>query len=106
MKNIQKKNENEENDEQKENKIDEEKLIDIVVNKLYKILPQDIICILNDKNIIRKYYEKNDVFYNFKDYINNEKNKEYKISIIYTYTGIANNVEGLNKKMSFMVSFF
>ena len=99
-----KKNDNEESDEQKENKIDEEKLKDIVVKKLYKILPQDIICILHDKNIIRKYYKENDIFYNFKDYINDEKNKDYKISIIYTFTGISNNVIGLNKKMSFMVS--
>ena len=78
-----KKNDNEESDEQKENKIDEEKLKDIVVKKLYKILPQDIISILHDKNVIRKYYKENDSFYNFKDYVDDEKNKDYKISIIY-----------------------
>ena len=75
-----------------------------VFNKIYKILPQDIISILPDNNIIRKkYFEKKDVF-NYKDYIAFEDNKNYKISIIYTYTSIANTVEGLDDEMSFMIS--
>ena len=74
------------------------------MNKIYKILPQDIICILQEKNIITEYYKKNTIFYNFEEYIKDEKNKEYKISIIYTFTAISNNVEGLNKSMRFMVS--
>ena len=43
-------------------------------------------------------------FYNYKDYINEEDNKQYKISIIYAFTSITNTVEGLNKEISFMVS--
>jgi len=100
-----KKEDNEENDDQEENnKIDAEKLRENVINKIYKILPQDIISILQENNIIRIYYNENPIFYNFRDYINEEENKKYKISIIYTYTSIANIVEGLNKGMSFMVS--
>ena len=55
-------------------------------------------------NIIKKkYYESKNIYYNFKDYINNEENKKYKISIIYTYTSIVNVIEGLNKEMNFMI---
>ena len=100
------KNENEDNEEDKEDKIDIKSLEDKIIKKIYKILPQDIICILNDSNIIKQYYKKKttNIIYNYKDYINEEQNYLYKISIIYTYTGIANNVTGLNKKMSFMAS--
>ena len=85
--------------------MDEEKIIkNKVINKIYKILPQDIICILPENNIIKKCYKDNEIYYNFKDYINGGKIKEFKISIIYTLTGIANIVDGLNKGMSFMIS--
>ena len=41
------------------NKIDEEFITERIYNIISKILPQDIICILPDNNIIkRKYYEK------------------------------------------------
>ena len=73
-----------ENEEQQENNIDEKALKENVVNKIYKILPQDIICILQDNNILFEKYCSNSIFYNLKDYIN-EENKQYKISIIYTY---------------------
>ena len=91
------------NEEQQENNIDEKSLRENVINKIYKILPQDIICILQENNIIYERYRDNSIFYNFQDYIN-EDHKKYKISIIYTYTSIANNVKGLNDKMCFMVS--
>ena len=74
-----------------------------MINKIYKILPQDIICILQDNNIIYEKYISKTIFYNYKDYIN-EENKQYKISIIYTYTSITNKVEGLNIDMSFMIN--
>ena len=101
---ITKMEDNEDNEDQEENKIDIEKLREEVINKIYKILPQDIICILPESNIIRQYYNKSTIFYNLKDYINEEENKKYKISIIYTFTSITDIVVGLNKEMSFMVS--
>ena len=104
-----KKGDNDDNEDQKENKIDEGILKENVINKIYKILPQDIICILDDKNIIKqKYYKSKNIFYNYNDYKNylseEENSKKYKISIIYTFSSIANIVDGLNKGMSFMVS--
>jgi len=100
-----KKNENE-NDEEETNKnnIDEKTLRDIVINKIYKVLPQDIICILNDDNIIKEKYCELKNIYNFKDYLNQEENKNYKISIIYTFSYLSNTIEGLNKELSFFIS--
>ena len=91
-------------EDQEENKIDIEKLKEIVINKIYKILPQDIICILPENNLIKNCYNNKNIFYNFKDYINEEENKKYKISIIYTFTSIDNMIEGLNQKMRFLVA--
>ena len=103
-----KKKDREENEDDEKRKNDEtEKIIkEKVYNKIYKILPQDIICILQDNNIIRLKYnqEDNEIYYNYNEYIAKGKIEVYKISIIYTFTGITNIVEGLNKEMSFMVS--
>ena len=99
------KNEDEEdNEEQNENKIEEDKLRENVINRIYKILPQDIICILQENNKIIQAYNSNTIFYNFRDYISDDENKQYKISIIYTYTSIGSSVEGIDSAMSFMVS--
>ena len=78
-----------------------------IINKIYKILPQDIISILSDNNPIKKKYDENKKTYNFLTYLEDMKKfeyKDYKISIIYTFTSIANNIEGLDGEMSFMIS--
>jgi hypothetical protein len=82
----------------------EEYLRDKLINKIYKILPQDIIYILPNRNIIKRKYIESKKIYNFKEYIKEEENLKYKISIIYTFTSIATNIESLNKEMSFMSS--
>jgi len=88
------------NEDEQEEKIDIDGLREKVIDKIYKILPQDIIAYLPKKNKIRtKYIEKKSI-YNFNDYMA-EEYKKYKISIIYTYT---NRVDGLNNNMSFMIS--
>ena len=87
-----------------EEKIDENLLKNKAIKKLYNILPQDIICSLPDYNIIKEEYIKSKNINNFKEYINKDKNKKYKISIIYTFTNIYSNIEGLNKEKSFIVS--
>ena len=62
-----------------------------VIRKLVKLLPQDIIVNLPDKDIIKIEYYKNKKNYNIKDYIIN-KEDIYKISIIYTFTNITDNI--------------
>ena len=103
--NYYKKNENV-GSKKKEN-IDENELKEKVIDKIYKILPQDIISILGKNNDIKKKYYASKNIYNFKGYLEEmkkEENKNYKISIIYTFTSIANIVEGLDNEMSFMIS--
>jgi hypothetical protein len=91
-------------EELKEKYIYKEKLKEKVINKMYKILPQDIISILPKNNIIVKKYLTSKNIFNYKDYINKEENKIYKISIIYTFSNIENKIDGLNKGMSFNIS--
>ena len=108
-----KNNDDNDNDdeEEKQSKIDEKKLKENVIAKIYKILPQDIICILPDTNIIKRQYRNERIFSNLKDYLNEIKNInmeeniiKYKISIIYTYSSLANTVDGINKDMKFNIA--
>lgn len=57
-----------------------------------------------DDNIIKEKYYKSKNIYNFKDYINSEEIKNYKISIIYTYSSTINTFEDFNREMSFNIS--
>ena len=52
---VLKNKEDKDDEDQDENKIDTIKIRENIINKIYKILPQDIICILQENNIIRKY---------------------------------------------------
>jgi len=82
-----------------------EDIEDKIYTKISYILPQDIIAILSDKNIIKlKYYNKN--YYNFKSYVDDvEANiNNYKISIIYTFSNIANLIDGYYNDKKFMIS--
>ena len=97
-------NNDNDNDDQKTENLDEEKLKENVIDKIYRILPQDILAILPKNNIIKKKYLESENYYNFKDYMSKEDIKKYKISIIYTFTSISNKVEGLNNDVSFNIS--
>ena len=86
------------------NKIDENDIKERIYYKIINMLPQDIITLLPDTHIIKKYYYEEKKYYNLKEYINDEENKKYKISIIYTFNNIANIFYGVNNEMRFMVS--
>ena len=85
------------------NKIDENEVRERIFNKISKMLPQDIIYILPDNNIIKKFIDEKK-YYNLKEYINDEENKKYKISIIYSFNNIANIINGIKNEMRFMIS--
>ena len=96
------KKEKENNDEKLKNDLKE-----IIIDKIYKILPQDIISILSKNNKIKQRYDDKKKTYNFISYLEDmtkDENKDFTISIIYTFTSIANNIEGLEPQMSFMIS--
>lgn len=59
-----------ENKDDEKNNINEKKLKEKVLNKIYKILPQNIISALPENNIIKKEYYKLKNVNNLKDYIN------------------------------------
>ena len=84
-------------------KIDENLIKEKVYRKISNLLPQDIISILPSNNIIKTYYDEKE-YYNFKRYIINKEYNNYKISIIYTFSGLANTIDGANNDMSFMIS--
>lgn len=83
--------------------INEEEIKEILYNKIINLLPQDIISILPENHILRKMYS-DKKYCNFNDYIFDEDNKSYKISIIYTFTSFSNIIIGSNNKMSFIIS--
>ena len=85
-------------------KIDKNDVKEKINNKISKMLPQDIICILPNNHNIKKIYIEEKKYCNLKEYINDEENKKYKISIIYSFNNIANIIYGINNEMSFMVS--
>ena len=76
-----------------------------IFTKISNIIPQDIVVILKNDNVIkRKYYEKK--YYNFLTYIKDLEAKiiNYKISIIYTFSDIASPIIGCNKDKEIMIS--
>ena len=102
--NLKSQNNDDEIDNEELNSENENRIREYVINKFYKILPQDIILILPENNIIKQKYFELKQINNFEDYIKNKDNMEYKITIIYTFTHISNKVRGLNKENSFMIS--
>jgi len=105
-----KKNENEiDSEDDKEENIDEKLLKEKVIDKLYKILPQDIICVLPKKNRIKEKYNLSKKIFNFNDYIKEEYRQKdeklrFKISIIYTFTSLTNVINGQNIGTRFLIS--
>ena len=75
-----------------------------VYSRIVKMLCQDIICILPDNHVIKKEYYEEKKYYNFEKYITDDVNKNYKISIIYTFSSIISDIKGANNKMKFMIS--
>ena len=90
--------------ENKKEKKNIEDIEDKIFTKISNVLPQDVIVVLKDENVIKqKYYEKN--YYNLKGYIDDIGVKNnYKISIIYTFSNIASVIDGSNNEMKFMIS--
>ena len=76
----------------------------IIFEKIARTLPQDVILNLEDNHPIKLYYNQKNIF-NFKDYLDylkglsNEKKNNFKFSIIYTFSSIISNIEGISDQM-------
>ena len=102
------------NQKSKKGKMQDNEIKEKIFEKIARTLPQDIIIHLDDKHPIKKIYNKKNIF-SFKDYMNHlsklngdaEQKKDVssavtstkcKFSIIYTFTDIISNIEGINEK--------
>ena len=79
---------------------DDNKIKENIFNKIYKLLPQDIIVNINDENnILKKIYNEKKQYYNLEQYI--KSNPKHKISIIYTFSSIKAPVKVIDESSSF-----
>ena len=95
--------------ESKKENINEISIKDRIYTKMSNLLPQDIVVILPEGNPIKKKYYDKKKYYNFNHYMKalNAKDKDlanYKISIIYTFSNIANIIKGYHSENGFMIS--
>jgi len=76
-----------------------------IFEKIARTLPQDIVINLEDNHPIKTIYNKKSIF-NFEEYIHYlkkltaDKKNYFKFSIIYTFTSIISNIEGINENCS------
>jgi len=70
-----------------------------IFNKIYKLLPQDIIVNMNLDNPLREAYKKK-IYYNIQSYLSKEKILN-KISIIYTFHSATEVINGIDESSSF-----
>ena len=88
----------------KNNKLDENIMEEIILNKIIKISCQDIISILPNGNKIKELYLNEKKYYNLKSYIDDLKDDSPKITIIYTFDSIAVAIVGIRSEMKFLIS--
>ena len=93
-----------ENKNMKEKNDQENAMQNLIFNKIFKMLPQDIIINLDKNNYLKKLYDEKKIYYNLKSYIEKD-GLLYKISIIYTFdriTDVINDID--NSSRSIMIS--
>ena len=89
----------------------EEEIKSEIFAKIARTLPQDIIINLDDNHPIKSIYNKRNIF-NYNSYINElektkinkEKPNIFKFFIIYTFTSIISNIEGIDENNSIIIS--
>ena len=71
-----------------------------IYNKIYKLLPQDIIINLDDSHELKKLYFSKKEYYNLEHYLNS--NFKYKVSIIYTFNNIFTKINCIDESLGFI----
>ena len=89
-------------------KLKQDEIQSKIFKKIARTFPQDIIINLEDDHPIKIIYNERKI-YNFKDYLDYlnkltlEKINMFKFSIIYTFSNIISNIEGINDDNSQMI---
>ena len=96
---------NKDNDLNNEEYINEIK-IDLF-KKISKLIPQDIIINLDEKNEIKQAYYQNKKYYNLKkyfDFMQTEENSQIQISIVYTFSDVSSEIDGIEEENPILIS--
>ena len=94
--------------ETKNENINEDNIKEKIYTKISNLLPQDVVVILPERNPLKEKYYLKKKYNNFKQYMKaltegDKDLKNYKISIIYTFSNVVNSIEGY-KNDEFMIS--
>ena len=72
-----------------------------IYNKIYRLLPQDIIVNLDNNSELKKLYDERKNYYNLEQYLNSKPT--YKISIIYTFNDTNSLINCIDESLSFKI---
>ena len=83
-------------------KQNENELKDKIFEKIARTLPQDVLIFFDDKHPIKSIYNRKMIFSytEYKEYLDKlikEKKNKFRFSIIYTFTNIISDIEGMNE---------
>ena len=84
-----------------EKSIQNDKIKEKIFNKIYRLLPQDIIVNLDNNSELKKLYDERKNYYNLEQYLNSKPT--YKISIIYTFNDINSLINCIDESLSFKI---
>ena len=75
---------------------DENQIKEKVLNKIVKIIPQDIIVNIHEDNVLKEFYYKQAIYNTLDNYLKDDGSK-YLISIIYTFSNISSNINDVEE---------
>ena len=75
-----------------------------IYSKLAQIFPSTFIESLPDENIIKIAFQKGKRYNSIEEYLTDDKNKNYKISIIYTLSHLSDVINGTKNLIQFFIS--
>ena len=82
----------------------EEKIKEEIYYKIGKILPLEIINFLPNNHVIKSAFNKIKRYHNLDDYLLNNENNNYKISVIYTFDNLVEIIKDNYDNIKFYVS--
>ena len=84
-----------------EKSIQNDRIKENIFNKVYKLLPQDIIVNLDNNNKLKQLYDERKKYFNLEQYLNSKPT--HKISIIYTFNSLNSLIYCIDESSSFKI---